>query len=155
MSHDSWRTPPEFYRVLDAEFQFDLDAAASEENHLCVYWIDKDADALSEPWEHPVVFCNPPYSQIGAFVKRGYEQSQEHCNTVVMLLPAYTDPKYWSEYVMKAHEIRFLKGRLSFLDEDGMKKTSARFPSVVVVFKYIKGEFFGKAPLQFVWDWRV
>lgn len=159
MSHDNWRTPPELYRVLSAEFFFALDAAASKENSMHNQYITAEQDALKVPWRTSgtngwPVWCNPPYTLIGPFVQRAWEQSQEHHITTVVLIPAYTDPKYWSDYVMKAHEVRFLKGRLSFLDEDGGKKTSARFPSVVVVNKWIKGAHYGKAPNQWVWNWR-
>ncbi len=66
--------------------------------------------------------------------------------TVVCLIPARTDTAYWHNHVMKAKEIRFVKGRLKFersrkeyeaLKERGeLKKlnNSATFPSAVVVF---------------------
>jgi len=154
MSHDNWETPPEFFMVCDDEFDFKLDAAASETNTLCERYITAEQDALVTPWDAPTVFCNPPYTLIGPFVCRAYEQSQERNNTICILIPAYTDPKYWANYVMKAHEVRFLKGRLQFLEE-GKKKQSARFPSVLVVFRWIIGNHHGKAPNQWVWDWRV
>lgn len=158
MSHNNWSTPPELFKILDDEFQFGLDAAASSENTLCSNYISAEQNALTTSWDTNdarwPVWCNPPYTLIGPFVQRAWEQSQEHHITTVVLIPAYTDPKYWSQYVMKAHEVRFLKGRLSFLDEDGGKKTSARFPSVVVVNKWITGEHHGKAPNIWVWDWR-
>ena len=154
MSHDNWRTPPELFNTLHAEFKFDLDAAASAENTLCMSFLTEADNALITPWDNDVVWCNPPYTLIGPFVQRAYEQSRDLHNTAVVLIPAYTDPKYWSDYVMNAHEVRFLKGRLSFLNEDGMKKTSARFPSVVVVFKWLKGIHYGKAPNTWCWDWR-
>ena len=91
---------------------------------------------------------------LGPFVERAYQQSQEQCNTIVVLIPTYTDTKYWRDYCCKAHEIRHLVGRLQFLDEDGMKKQSARFPSSVAVFKWLKGEKFGYAPHVWNWDWR-
>ena len=47
-----------------------------------------------------------------------------------MLIPARTDTKYWHEYVMKAAQIHFGKGRLKF----GDSQNSAPFPSAVVVF---------------------
>ena len=50
---------------------------------------------------------------------------------VVMLIPARTDTKYWHDYVMKADEIRFVRGRIKFGDETN----SAPFPSAVVVFR--------------------
>jgi phage N-6-adenine-methyltransferase len=161
MSHDNWRTPPELFNVLDEEFEFDLDAAASEANKLCPVCITAENDALTTEWlwnghrdATSSVWCNPPYTLIGPFVKRAYEQSQEHHITTVVLIPTYSDPKYWRDYICKSHEIRHLVGRLQFLDENGMKKQSARFPSSVIVFKWIKGEHFGYAPHTWTWDWR-
>jgi phage N-6-adenine-methyltransferase len=151
--HDNWGTPPEFFNICNEEFNYELDAAASKENTLCPRYIDEQMNALVTPWDAKSVWCNPPYSMLPAFIKRGYEQHVEHKNLVTVLVPAYTDPKYWSDYVMKAHEIRFLKGRLQYL-ENGKKKQSARFPSVLIVFKWISGEHYGKAPQQWVWDWR-
>jgi site-specific DNA-methyltransferase (adenine-specific) len=49
-----------------------------------------------------------------------------------MLIPARTDTRYWHDYVMKAAEIHFVKGRLKF----GDSKNSAPFPSAVVVFDH-------------------
>ena len=47
-----------------------------------------------------------------------------------MLIPARTDTKYWHDYVMRASEVYFVKGRLKF----GDSQNSAPFPSAVVVF---------------------
>jgi phage N-6-adenine-methyltransferase len=160
-SHDNWRTPTELFRVLNEEFEFDVDAAASKTNALCDTYITAEQDALKTQWlwngdarATSAVWCNPPYSLIGPFVQRAYEQSQEHHITTVVLIPTYTDPKYWRDYCSKAHEIRHLVGRLAFIDEDGMKKTSARFPSSVIIFKWIKGTHYGYAPHTWSWDWR-
>ena len=168
MSHDNWRTPPELFRVLDDEFGFDVDAAATEENCLVQArprlisfgeksYISMEMNALTTPWGDPgaAAWCNPPYTMIGEFVERAYEQSQANKMTCVVLIPTYTDPKYWRNFVCKAHEIRHLAGRLQFLDEDGGKKQSARFPSTVVIFKWIKGQKFGYAPHVWSWDWRA
>ena len=161
-SHNIWHTPPALVAVLMEEFQFDLDAAASADNTICPNFISEEQDALITPWVGRNVFVNPPYgrgndgsaSLITAFIKRGYEQSLEQHNTVVMLIPTYSDPKYWRDYVCKAHEIRNLAGRLQFLDR-GIKRMSARFPSSLIIFKWIKGEHFGKGPNVWTWDWRV
>ena len=149
-SHNEWCTPPELFRVLHTEFGFQLDAAATAQNALVGHYL---TDALVQAWNDGPVFCNPPYSQLPAFIRRGYEQSQDNANTVVMLIPAYTDPKYWRDYCMKAHEIRFLTGRLQFL-ENGKTRMSARFPSVVVIFKWFPGICY-KAPHIWQWDWRA
>lgn len=74
---------------------------------------------------------NPPYGRvIGDWVRKAYEESREIETLVVALIPSRTDTKYWHDYVMKAKEIRFVKGRLKF----GDGRNSAPFPSAVVVF---------------------
>ena len=158
-SHSDWWSPRDLIQVLDDEFQFDLDAAASAENAICDRYITAEMDALVNPWDGFNVWCNPPYGKgnsatIKEFVQRGYEQHLEHKNTVVMLLPAYTDPKYWANCCAKAHEIRFLTGRLAFLD-GGEKKMSARFPSALVIWKWFPGQCHGKSPNTWSWDWKA
>ena len=157
-SHSCWHTPKELIAVLKQEFPFDLDAAASTDNAICAQFIDKEMDALVTPWLGKCVWLNPPYGEghsksIADFVQRAYEQHLEQKNTVVALLPTYTDPKYWSQYVMKAHEIRDMVGRLQFLDH-GVSRMSARFPSSLVIWKYVPGLHYGKAPNRWSWDWR-
>jgi phage N-6-adenine-methyltransferase len=151
--HDNWLTPRDLFSLLDAEFRFDLDASASPGHETCARFITPDQDALRTPWDGRTVWVNPPYSKIGAFVFRAWEQCQAQRNTVVLLIPAYTDPAYWFECIVPyADEIRFLVGRVSFL-EDGRKKQSARFPSVVVVFRYRAGEM-RRAPSIWWWKWK-
>ncbi|MEH7246485.1 DNA N-6-adenine-methyltransferase [Neobacillus niacini] len=67
--------------------------------------------------------------------RKAFEESSKGA-TVVCLIPARTDTKYWHDYVMKADEIRFVKGRLKF----GGSKNSAPFPSAVVVFRKHDGD---------------
>ena len=156
-SHNDWWTPRDFLEILNQEFKFDLDAAADDKNAACSNYITQEMDALKTPWMGQTVWCNPPYgaaykSSLYEFIQRGYEQSIEQRNTIVMLLPAYTDPKYWALYCSKAHEIRFLTGRLAFLD-GGVSKMSARFPSALVIFKWFPGTCY-KAPHIWTWNWR-
>ena len=51
--------------------------------------------------------------------------------TVVMLLPARTDTRWFHDYIYGKAEVRFVRGRLKF----GGSKNSAPFPSMVVVFR--------------------
>ena len=84
------------------------------------------------------MFCNPPYGRnIGEWVKKGYEESQKPGTVVVMLIPSRTDTSYFHDYILhgKADEIRFLRGRLKFTDEDGNAKDAAPFPSAVIIWR--------------------
>ena len=51
-----------------------------------------------------------------------------------MLLPARTDTSYFHDYIYGRAEIRFIRGRLRFTDDDGNEKDAAPFPSMVVVY---------------------
>lgn len=128
--NQEYETPQSLFDTLDAEFGFNLDAAASIDNHKVPYYFTKGNNALGMPWLG-IVWCNPPYGrEIGAFVEKGHDESVAWDSTVVMLLPARTDTRWWHDYVMRASEIRFIKGRLKFVGE----KNSAPFPSCIVVF---------------------
>ncbi len=115
-----WATPRDLYAALDAEFRFNDDPCP----------LNPVTDGLNRPWGART-FCNPPYgSEITRWITKGYEESQQG-KLVVMLIPSRTDTRWWHEYVMKAREIRFLRGRLRF--NDG--QNSAPFPSAIVIFE--------------------
>jgi phage N-6-adenine-methyltransferase len=116
---DDWSTPKDVYRTLDAEFGFDFDPCP----------LHSDFDGLSVEWGE-VNFVNPPYSKIKDWCRKAYEEWKKG-KTVVMLIPSRTDTKYWHDYIMKASEIRFIRGRLKF----GDSKNSAPFPSAIIIFR--------------------
>ena len=128
---DEWATPQAFFDELDEEFHFTLDAAADETNHKCEKYYDKQVDGLTKSWQAGgVTYCNPPYGrQIGKWVKKAYDEYKAGA-TVVMLLPARTDTKWFHDYILGKAEIRFVRGRLYFNDGQGR----APFPSMVVVY---------------------
>ena len=66
---------------------------------------------------------------------RAYREGQKEDTTVVLLIPARTDTTYFHEYILGKAEMRFLRGRLKFTDENGNTKTSAPFPSLVAIYR--------------------
>ena len=130
---NDWATPQSFFDKLDGLFgPFTLDAAASSDNYKVTKHYTEADDSLSQDWSGNRVFLNPPYGRnLKDWVKKSYEEGLKENTMVVMLIPARTDTAYWHEYVMKADEIRFVKGRLKF----GEGTNSAPFPSAVVIFK--------------------
>lgn len=129
---DLWETPQDFFDRLNDEFHFNVDVCATPENAKCDKYFTKENDGLSQSWGMGhTCWCNPPYGrEIGKWVQKAYLSSRDG-NTVVMLLPARTDTKWFHEYIYNQAEIRFIKGRLKF----GNSKNSAPFPSMIVVFK--------------------
>jgi hypothetical protein len=117
-----WATPKWLYDELDKEFNFDFDpcpiGSLNDPTNLFWNWKKKN-------------YINPPYGkEISKWIIRSAYEARERGNLCVMLLPSRTDTKWWHDYIMKADEIRFIKGRLKF----GDSKNSAPFPSCVVIF---------------------
>lgn len=138
---NTWETPQEFFNQLNDEFHFTLDACASDTNHKCDKYYTENDNGLLQSWENEVVFCNPPYGRTdtGRWVEKCDRESRHA--TVVMLIPARTDTKWFHDYIWGKHEVRFVKGRLKFeLDGEPMRDDkgriqSAPFPSMVVIMK--------------------
>lgn len=126
-----WRTPVEFYRQLDLEFGFAFDAAADMDNAYGAKFYTADDNALWREWGPGPTFCNPPYGpKLGEWVEKAWKEAGRGV-TVVLLVPARTDTRWFHDYALRADEIRFVRGRLKF--DDG--PNSAPFPSMVVVFR--------------------
>lgn len=136
---DDWCTPQDVFDALDKEFHFTIDVAASDSNAKCEKYYTKEIDGLTHSWDG-VAFCNPPYGRdVIKWVKKADEERRKG-NTVVMLIAARTDTRFFHEYIYKKDnvEVRFIKGRLKFTDENGKAYQPAPFPSMVVVFKPVK-----------------
>ncbi|TCJ98218.1 UNVERIFIED_ORG: phage N-6-adenine-methyltransferase [Anoxybacillus amylolyticus] len=126
---DMWETPQFLFDRLNQEFSFDVDVCAVPDNAKCERFFTPEENGLMQKWEG-TCWMNPPYGrEIGKWVRKAYESSRQKGVTVVCLLPARTDTKWWHEYCMKG-EIRFIKGRLTF----GNGKYPAPFPSAIVIF---------------------
>ena len=133
--NECWSTPQSFFDDLNKEFGFTLDPCASSENAKCPKFYTEQDNGLMQDWSGNVVFCNPPYGRkIYEWVKKCYDESRKPNTTVVMLIPARTDTRYFHELIYhQATEIRFIRGRLKF----GDGKAPAPFPSMVVVYKVV------------------
>lgn len=126
-----WETPQDIFDSLDAEFHFTLDPCATDENHKCRKYYTKARDGLIQDWGGQTVFCNPPYSEISAWVEKAFRESRKDKTIVVLLIPARTDTKYFHDFIYQRAEIRFVRGRLKF----GNSKYNAPFPSMVCIFR--------------------
>ena len=131
---DEWSTPQTIFDALDAEFDFNLDPCATESNHKCKTFYTAEIDGLKQKWGGYRVFCNPPYSNIAAWVEKAFRETRNDNTLVVLLIPSRTDTKYFHDYIYQRAEIRFVKGRLRF----GDSKNSAPFPSMIVIFRGAK-----------------
>lgn len=126
---DLWSTPDDFFAELDKEFHFTLDVCATADNAKCDDYYTEAMDGLSLKWDG-IVWCNPPYGRnINKWIKKAVNAALGGA-TVVMLLPARTDTKWFHELVYRRAEIRFVRGRLKF----GGSNNAAPFPSMICIF---------------------
>lgn len=130
-----WCTPQDFFDNLNSEFDFALDAAATDKTAKCALYYTPETDGLAQSWDcGGAVFCNPPYGrEIGKWVKKAHDEARKGV-TIVLLIPARTDTTYFHDYIYGKSEIRFIRGRLRFADADGNSADPAPFPSMLVIY---------------------
>lgn len=141
------RTPIDIWKELSEEFDFTLDACASDNNHLLPKYYTQENSCLDKDWTGEVVYCHPMFDiYIPNFVKKCAESK---CLSV-MLLPASTHTRYFHTYVWdknthttrKNVELRLLEKPVKgfrFLNDDGSDDnlTSIGYikPLMILVFK--------------------
>jgi phage N-6-adenine-methyltransferase len=124
---DKWQTPPEVYEPLNAEFGFNFDPCP-------INWEAGDPDGLTTEWGTST-FCNPPYSETAKWIEKAAAEAKKG-KTVVMLINAVTDTKAFHAHIYNKAEIRFLKGRVKFINPAEPEKRNPNVKaSMVVVFK--------------------
>jgi len=147
------RTPTNIWESLSNEFNFTLDACASDKNHLLPKYYTAENSCLDKDWTGEVVYCHPMFDMhIGNFVEKC---ATEKCLSV-MLIPASTHTRYFHKWiwdkeknkVRKGVEIRFLekpKQGFNFGHDDGILqdipkgKVGYIKPLMIVIFTPQRG----------------
>ena len=125
---DDWATPDHLYEILDARFNFTIDAAASGPNAKNTRFWTKEDDALAQSWLGERVFCNPPYSEVAKWAEKA---SEFEADVSVLLVKSATDTRWFHHCVDGfAKQVFFIKGRLTFIGAP----SAAPFPSMVAVY---------------------
>ena len=120
---DDRGTSPEVFGPLMERFAFTIDVAASENNTKCPKFYTKEDNGLEQSWMGERVWCNPPYSDCGAWVRKAWQEWVAGAELIVMLLPANrVEQSWWQDYVEpfrdrpgSALKVEFLRGRMRFI----------------------------------------
>ncbi len=118
---DDRALPPGDFAKLHERFAFTVDVAASAENHKCVPYYTQQNCGLRATWDGERVYCNPPYSNIRAWVEKA--ESEITAELIVMLLPANRTEQGWWQDLVEPHRdrlvsrlrVEFMRGRQRFL----------------------------------------
>jgi site-specific DNA-methyltransferase (adenine-specific) len=130
-----YETPDWLFDLLDDEFQFTIDGAASSYNTKHERYWTKEDNALAQDWTDETVWINPPFENkranrtLSKFVEKAWNETRSVSVKVVMLVPVKSDQRWWHEWAKRC-EIRFIKGRIKF---DGEEHTHTG-PLAVLIF---------------------
>lgn len=134
---NEWGTPISLFRKLDTEFNFTLDPCANKNRIMkkSMKQYDIKDNGLIRSWGGERVFVNPPYGDLEVWIKKCSGECHR-ADVIVMLIPARTDTKPFHSFIYHKHEIRFIKGRIRFIDHRTFKQMDgAPFPSMLVIFR--------------------
>ena len=136
--HD-WVTPPGVFLPIAQEFGPTLDVCATPFNTKCPQYYTAKDNGLEKVWSysgHQVCWMNPPYGRaLAKWVAKAHAESLRGVTTIC-LVPARPDTAWWHEHALFA-EIRFIRGRIYFLNTDGHKPIASErpaFPSCLLIF---------------------
>ena len=142
---DDWWTPKKVFKKLCKMYNFYpiLDAAASNRNSLCKWYIDRHTNALVIDWmvkgKKVLVWLNPPNKQLGKFIARTYQQFTDHGIKTMMIVPLNVQSsKSWWRNVQEPKErgerifVRPIEGRIPFKNHGYGSQSSINGYCVVI-----------------------
>jgi phage N-6-adenine-methyltransferase len=119
---DDRGTHPIHFAEFDREHgPFTLDVAAAAHNAKCARYFTRADDGLARSWVGERVWCNPPYSNLAAWVQKAWAELDRTLG-IVMLLPANrVEQRWWQDHVEPFRDrpdgllrVVFLPGRMRF-----------------------------------------
>lgn len=151
-----WETPLDFWEVANAEFEFQIDIAATAENRKCERFISLEQDALGPfPWLSSSArrgWLNPPFKKMMPWADRSYVEGIKHPDSVVCMLGPLSAAPWLTDFCdIHASEIRDLYPRPQFTPPPGIPMTSNAKDNVMVVFRRKPA---GTRANRFTWRWK-
>jgi site-specific DNA-methyltransferase (adenine-specific) len=134
---DEWETPKELFDELCDKYNIfpRLDPCATNANRKCLMFFTKEENALEQEWEYDV-WCNPPHSITGEFVRKAHTEWIKNNINIMMLVPANTvSTVWWHECVEGVAEYHPVKGRIRFIRDGEPSKFQSRNAYMCVIFR--------------------
>ena len=130
-----WETPKEIFDPINEELNFTLDVCAIAENTKCKKFFTPQMNGLKQEWGNEICWCNPPYGNtVSKWCKKALEEARKGATTA-LLIPCKTNTNWWHDFVIPFAEIRFLRGRVRFI-QNGIQFTNAfPFPLAIIIYK--------------------
>jgi phage N-6-adenine-methyltransferase len=136
---DERSTSDSAFLPLHEEFNFEIDLAASHENHKLPRYYTKENSAFNYLWNERC-FLNPPFSNLYRWV----EYASESTGLIVCILPCDTSTKWFHDFIWdkRIHKtrpdvsLRLPQGRYRF----GKWRSSPKFATIIAIFNEHKND---------------
>lgn len=117
-------TSPDFIRAVEESFgEIDFDPCwheASAVRPKAYLDVRQGHNGLRDAWYGRLIFVNPPWSAQDKWVKRAYSQWKSgNVKTVVCLVPAKTETKFFHNTLINEADLYFIEGRPLFFKKAG------------------------------------
>lgn len=161
---DEWETPWPLFRRIEKKLgvTFTLDVCATKRNAKCekffaLPFIKRTRmNGLMGKWwlkgDPAVAFCNPPFSNISAWLCKAEQEARLSDVMSAVLLRADTSTKYFHKYAPLAHDVAFLTPRVNYIPPPGVSASSNSMGSVVLVFRPNRKK--NHKPKLHLWKWK-
>lgn len=157
-----WETPDDFFDVVNAEFDFQIDVCATKDNAKCDIYhslYDYGVDSLNHDtsWLIPDIgryraWCNPGFANPGPWMEKAYREAQKHEDAVVAVMGLISpSTEWWRKWGVSASEIRLIGGRrIQFKPPPGIAPSSNSRENALFIFTETK-EY--DSSCMWTWDW--
>jgi len=141
---DSRFTSAAFIRVIECIFgSIDFDPCwheASAVRPKAYLDVRQGHNGLRDEWSGNFIFVNPPWSAQDKWLRRAHEQwSKGNAHTIICLVPAKTDTKFFHQTLIKEADLYFIEGRPRFSKEDGTSEAT-KVATMLVIFGATKNQ---------------
>lgn len=149
-----WETPADFWKVIDGEFDFKLDACATRTNAKCIEFCSPFDDGLREQRWSRTTWCNPGFSNIGPWMQKARDEAERfETEKAVMVVMGLVNPstKVWNDWGLRASEIRLLRPRVQFIAPPGVEQSSNMRENALFIFRWNPHR---RPPDIWTWQWK-
>lgn len=140
-------TPPDFWGVVNAEFDFQIDVCALKHNAKCGIYFGPDhvlpeyRDGLQGqvPWvdsEEHRAWCNPGFAKVLPWHMKAYAEAQRHPSAVVVIIGIPGGSQDWWHFAYQhATQVRTLDDRVQYIPPAGIEDKGNSRESWLFVYR--------------------
>jgi phage N-6-adenine-methyltransferase len=97
------------------------------------YFTEKENGLIQDWSKYKTVFCNFPYSESRAWLKKCKEEAWKGCEIIVLCF-IRAETRAFQENVKSATGINMINKRIKFLNSEGVEKSNGNAPSCLIAW---------------------